>query len=207
MKEFFKKLIKNPFVINILAMAVVTIVLIFATLKWLEHYTHHNQAVIVPDVKGMSVDEAALFLKNNGLQYNIIDSVFSKDVSPGTVVEVTPKAGSKVKEGRILFVTINATSAQTAAIPEVADLSFRQAYALLKSRGFSFIETEYVPGTYKDLAISVQTNGRTLQVNEKVSLTAPLVLKVSSGHPESIDSLQNELPPVESLDSEAESWF
>ncbi|MDL2222383.1 PASTA domain-containing protein, partial [Parabacteroides sp. OttesenSCG-928-N08] len=61
----------------------------------------------------------------------MIDSVFSKDVAPGSVVELVPKAGSKVKEGRIVFVTINALTAQMGRIPEVEDLSFRQAYALL----------------------------------------------------------------------------
>lgn len=40
-----------------------------------------------------------------------------------------------------------------AVIPEVEDLSFRQAYALLRARGFSSVEIEYVPGDYKDLAM------------------------------------------------------
>ena len=62
----------------------------------------------------------------------------------------------KVKEGRIVFVTINALTSQMAVIPEVEDLSFRQAYALLRARGFSSVEIEYVPGDYKDLAMGVE---------------------------------------------------
>lgn len=189
-------------------MVVVSGAVIYGVLKWLDHYTHHNQAVIVPDIKGLSVDEAAIFIQNSGLRYNVIDSVFSKQVAPGAIVEIIPGVGAKVKEGRILFLTINATTSQMADIPEVEDLSFRQAYALLKSRGFSNIETEYIPGDYKDLAIGVEMNGRILEVGEKILLTAPLVLKVSSGEAEIVtDSLSVDIEPVTPLDSEVESWF
>lgn len=207
MKNFFSKLIKNPFVLNLLLMIVISLGIIYGVLKWLEVYTHHNQAVVVPDIKGLSVEEAAVFIHNSGLRYNVIDSVFSKDVSPGAIVELLPKAGSKVKQGRILFITINATTSQMAAIPEVEDLSFRQAYALLKARGFTSVETEYVYGEFKDLAICVESNGRILEVNEKILLTAPLVLKVSSGEIEPSDSLAIDIEPIEALNSEAETWF
>lgn len=188
-------------------MVVVSFVVIWGVLKWLDVYTHHNKAVIVPDVKGLPIEEAGAFLQNSGLRYNVIDSVFSKDVAPGAIVEIIPTAGSKVKEGRILFVTINATTSQMAEIPEVEDLSFRQAYAILKSRGFTNIETKYVPGVYRDLALGIEMDGRTLAANEKVLLTSPLILKVSSGEPESIDSLEAETQPIAPLDSEVESWF
>ena len=95
-------------------------------------------------------------------------------------------------------------------IPEVEDLSFRQAYAILRARGFEKIEIEYVPGDFKDLALGVELHGRVLQKGEHVPLTAPLVLKVSSGDAEMpVDSLglPDDSVPVESLDSEEENWF
>ncbi|MCS2891150.1 PASTA domain-containing protein [Parabacteroides faecis] len=162
MNNFFVKLIKNPYVLNLLLAVVVACALIYGTLVWLDKYTRHNEAVVVPDVKGLKIEEAAEFFKNNNLRYNVIDSVFSKDVDPGAIVELVPSAGSKVKEGRIVFITVNALTSQMATIPEVEDLSFRQAYALLKARGFEKVEIEYVPGDFKDLAVSVDLRGRTL---------------------------------------------
>lgn len=210
MKDFLVKLIKNPYVLNLLLAVVVACALVFGTLKWLDSYTRHNEAVVVPDVKGLGLEEATEFFKNSNLRYNVIDSVFSKDVKPGAVVELVPMAGSKVKEGRIVFVTVNALTSQMATIPEVEDLSFRQAYAILRARGFEKIEIEYVPGDFKDLAIGVELHGRVLQKGEHVPLVAPLVLKVSSGDAEMpADSLglPNDSVPVESLDSEEENWF
>ena len=207
MNNFFVKLIKNPYVLNLLLAVIVACGLIYGTLKWLDKYTRHNEAVVVPDVKGLRVEEAAEFFKNNNLRYNVIDSVFSKEVSPGAIVELVPSAGSKVKEGRIVFITVNALTSQMATIPEVEDLSFRQAYALLRARGFENVEIEYVPGDFKDLAVSVDLRGRTLEKGEHVPLTAPLILKVSSGEAEVLPEDSLSTMPVESLDSEEENWF
>lgn len=209
MSDFFVKLIRHPFVINLLLMIVVTCGVVYGVLSWLDTYTRHNQAVVVPDVKGMSLEEADAPLRKSGLRYSVIDSVFSKEVAPGAIVEVVPGVGSKVKEGRILFITINALTSQMAAIPEVADLSFRQAYALLRSRGFSSIEIEYVAGDYKDLAMGVEMDGRPLIKGERLPLSSHLVLKVSSGDPNYMpeDSLALDSIPVEPLDSDLEKWF
>jgi len=207
MKDFFKKLLKNPFIINLMGMIIVSCLLIWGVLGWLNKYTHHNEAVEVPDVKGLSIEEGAAFFQNNGLRYDVIDSVFSKNVAPGSIVELSPKAGSKVKEGRIVYVTINATTSQMAVIPEIEDLSFRQAYALLQSLGFTAIETKYVPGIYKDLALGIEVNERIIQPGEMLPLASSLVLIVSSGEELPPDSLQQEVPLIQPLDSDVERWF
>ena len=95
MSNFFVKLIKNPFVINLLLVIVVSCGVVYGVLAWLDSYTRHNQAVVVPDVKGMKLEDAAEFFGNNKLRYNVIDSVFSKDVAPGSIVELVPGVGSK----------------------------------------------------------------------------------------------------------------
>lgn len=208
MSSFLARLIKHPIVVSLILMIVVTVGLFYGVLSWLNTYTRHNQAVVVPDVKGMKLEAAAPFFENNHLRYNVIDSVFSKDVAPGAIVEIVPNVGSKVKEGRILFVTINALTSQMATIPDIEDQSFRQAYALLRARGFNSVEIEYVAGEYKDLAVAVESNGRVLTKGEHVALTAPLVLKVSSGDPNfTPDSLALDSIPVEQLNSDIEKWF
>ena len=200
MNNRFIKILKNPFVISLLLAVLILWGLIYGTLVWLDIYTRHNEAVVIPDVKGMTIEEAAPFLAEKGIRYNIIDSVFSKDVDPGAIVEIVPTPGSKVKEGRIVFVTINAKTSQ---------MAFRQAYALLTSIGFKAIEVKYVAGDYKDLAIGVEWNGKILEEGQHVPLNAHLTLVVSGGFEESdslaLDSLN--MAPVESLDSEEENWF
>ncbi|MDR1331451.1 MAG: PASTA domain-containing protein [Tannerella sp.] len=183
-KDTHQKFIRMPILLHLSAAILLFILLTVITLWMLGIYTKHNQAVIVPDVKGLQLEDATTFFTNNGLRYQLVDSVYSKEVPPGAIVEVMPAVGSKVKDGRIISVTVNAKGVQRAEIPDVADLSYRQAYALLQAQGFTTIETKYIPGRYRDLAIKVEANGRELNPGELVPLSAMLVLSVSDGVPE-----------------------
>nr|WP_321523161.1 PASTA domain-containing protein [uncultured Macellibacteroides sp.] len=206
MKEYIIKILKNPFVFNLLVAGVITLVLLGSVMFWLSSYTRHNEAVVVPDVRGLKVEEAAEYFDRSNLRYNVIDSVFSNDVPAGAIVEMIPEAGAKVKDGRIVFITINASTTQMAPMPNVQDLSFRQAQALLEATGFNSVEIEYVPGDYKDLVVGVEHRGRMLSSGEKVSLKAALVLKVSNGEGEMLTT-PTDSTAVEELDSEEENWF
>ncbi len=57
-REFFSFKTNKFFWLNIAAMIVIVAVMVFGVLKWIDVYTHHGESVLVPDVKGMSVEEA-----------------------------------------------------------------------------------------------------------------------------------------------------
>lgn len=198
------KLIKNPFFLNLMSAVIITVILILITLQWLSSYTRHNQSVAVPDVRGLSVEEAADFFGRNELDYTVVDSIYTSEVSPGAIAEVVPAVGSKVKKGRIIFITVNATTAKKAIIPDVEDLSYRQAQALLQARGFTSIEIQYIGGNYKDLAIGIALGGKTLSPGSMVPLNASLQLLVSDGQGVyQEDSISSPTP----IESDEESWF
>ena len=217
-KNIREPFMRMPIVLHVLLIVGVLCLLSAITLQALKGYTLHNQAIVVPDVKGLQLEEASTFFENNDLRYTVIDSVYTKDVPPGAIYELVPGAGSRVKEGRIIFVTLNARTVQTASVPDVADLSFRQAYALLQSKGFTSIDILYVPGRYRDLALSVELRGQPLKPGERVPIAAQLVLKVSDGgsapDAASGDSIDTPPPPprprteeTTTTSSENEKWF
>jgi eukaryotic-like serine/threonine-protein kinase len=199
---------EHPGWANVLMAIGLTIVIVILVFIWLNFYTHHNQSVTVPNVKGMTIEQAAEIFDREGLRYDIIDSVSSRDVKPGAIVEVVPSAGSKVKNGRIIFVTINSLTSMLATIPEVADLSARQAMAQLQARGFTNVEIQYINGDYKDLSVDIQLDGNTLAKGEHAPINAHLILRVSNGIPESdVDSISPDSIPVEDVNSADEKWF
>ena len=198
-----KKIFTNIYVRNILLAFIVIVILIFLTLWWLNGYTRHGESVEIPNVKGFTIERAEPFFQTNNLNYQIVDSVFNRDATPGTIVETIPPIGTKVKEGRTIYVTLNSFSSQLLVVPEVADYSQRQAIAILKSIGFENVQIKLVPGTYRDLVLGLEKQGVLLKAGERVPITAPLTLLVSSGEEEIIfseDSLIIE-------DSPEESWF
>ena len=181
MNSFFGKIIHRPVYIHLLAMAVVSIITVYITLKYLDLYTNHNQAVFVPDVTGLQVEEAIPFLEQNSLRYTVIDSIYSKEVMPGAIVDLIPEAKSKVKKNRIIYMTINAKTEESVTLPDVTGFSFRLAYATLKSRRFKDVDWQYVSGEFRDLTIGVEYNGNLVESGMRLPINAKLTLIVSNG--------------------------
>ena len=179
--KIWNRIRENLFVKNILLAAIIVATLSAGVLWWLNIYTRHGKAVIVPDVKGLQEQEAVSFLKKKALLYEVVDSAYVKNARPGSVAEMTPQAGTKVKENRIIYLTINAFTPQTFAAPEVRNLSQRQARAMLNAIGFESVNVELVPGEYQELVVGLQCQGRNISVGDRLPTNSVLTLIVSSG--------------------------
>ncbi|WP_025069189.1 PASTA domain-containing protein [Bacteroides gallinarum] len=214
-KEFFSFRQNKYFWINIVAMIVVVALLLFGTLKGIDIYTHHGEAVVVPDVKGMTVGEAGKVFGNRGLVCIVSDSTYVKDKPAGCILDYNPTAGQKVKEGRIIYLTINAVNIPLQEVPDVADnSSLRQAEARILASGFKLNDIRYIAGE-KDWVYGVEYRERMLAMGEKVPMGATLTLVVGNGEKEvlegdslAVDEGAEIQETVGSGESAAdESWF
>lgn len=192
-----KKLFENRSVgVHLILAIVFSILLFFFSLLFLNFFTRHGKKVQVPNLHGKNLEEAVMLLEDKGLKYEIIDSIYSEEATPGSVIDYSPQAGSQVKPGRLIFLTINATSPKQVAIPQVKDLSERQAWALLHSLGFGQISKRLVAAAYDGLAVEVQTmGGKSLAPGDRISINTPIVLVVTimatNLHGEGADSLSH----------------
>ena len=169
-------------------MMAVVILLLFGVLKWLDVYTRHGEAVVVPDVKGMTVGEAEMLLRNHGLVCVFSDSNYVKNKPAGSILELNPSAGQKVKEGRTIYLTINTLDVPLRLVPDVADnSSVRQAQAKILAAGFKLSENELISGE-KDWVYGVKYKGRQLNMGDKVPVGATLTLLVGDGETQVQDS-------------------
>ena len=187
-KEFFSFKTNKYFWLNLIAMVAVVILLLFGVMKWLDVYTRHGEAVVVPDVKGMTVGEAEMLLRNHGLVCVVSDSNYVKNKPAGSILELNPSAGQKVKEGRTIYLTINTLDAPLRLVPDVADnSSVRQAQAKILAAGFKLSESELISGE-KDWVYGVKYKGRQLNMGDKVPVGATLTLLVGDGETQVQDS-------------------
>ncbi len=196
----------NIYVKNILLAILLLIVLFLALNWWLNAYTRHGQAVVVPDVKGLSVQEATVFFNNVNLRFEVVDSVYNKNATPGVIVETIPTAGTKVKEHRNIYITINAKTSRMAIIPEIKDQSLRQAIAKLNAVEFKDVQIKSVKGAYKDLVLGLQYKGRDVNPGERLPLDSKLVLLVSDGA-QSMDEFEDNIIESNTEVSVDESWL
>lgn len=214
LKEFFSFRANKFFWINLAVMAVVVAILFFGVFKGLDIYTRHGEAVVVPDVQGMTVDEAQKLFRHRGLLCVVSDSTYVKDKSAGIILDLSPAAGQKVKEGRTIYLTINTLSTPLRVVPDVADnSSVRQARAKVLAAGFKLNEIETISGE-KDWVYGVKYKGQELATGDKVPIGAALTLIVGDGSdPDSlaVDSLAVEedlsVPASSESSVDEESWF
>ena len=187
------RLLKNIYVKNILLIFLTGIVLIVFVLFFLNIYTKHDQSVNVPAVKGLQVEEAGGILTSSNLQYEIIDSIFQTGGTPGAIIEQIPKEQSKVKQGRTVFLIIQAKGVQMVPIPELKDYSRRQAEAQLNSLGFDKIIIDEVPSAYAGIVISLSYKGQEIKPNQKIPKGSPLRMTVGAGG----EPLDDSIPDTE----------
>ncbi len=181
MKIDIKKLLVNPYVISLGAMIVIVIILYVGTLSWIDSYTNHGEKVIVPDLSDLTLEEAEVALREKNLKYSVIDSIYMKGKKLGVIVEQTPAAGSNVKENRTIYLTTNSNSIRKVILPDVKDVSLRQAEAMINSVGLKVDSIAYVPSQYKDLVKDVKLNGTSLLAGARIPEGSAVVLMVGRG--------------------------
>ncbi len=95
-----------------------------------------------------------------------------------TVVEQMPKANNKVKQNRTIYLKISSDKPPKTHLPNLNDVSLRQAISILQSSGFKVGELEYVPDIAQNQVVKVKKDGRVLEpgVYLKKGSTIDLVL-------------------------------
>lgn len=180
-----KNFLKNSntaFVLYTLLAAVVAGLIIFAVVFfWLKSYTRHGVETRVPQICGMYVEEAQLTLSQQGLKMEIIDSTYSKKVPLGTIVEQNPPAEANVKPGRTVYVIMNARSHRMVPLPELHDVSYRQAEATLNAMGLKVENIRYEPSEYRDLVLDVRAAGESVEAGTRLQEGTGVTLVVGQG--------------------------
>ena len=180
LKDKLKKFTSPMVYLNLIALAIATILAMGGLWFWMNDFTRHGVEVEVPNVKGKLVADAEYELGLAQLTPVRTDSAYNRNLPPGTVLEQFPASGSHVKEGREIYLTINSTQTPTLMMPDIADnCSLREAEARLKALGFKLAPNEYIEGD-KDWVLGVKCRGQNVAAGERVPIDAPVTLVVGN---------------------------
>jgi len=189
-------------------MVITAMILIWLLLLFLNVWTHHGDDATVPQIKDITYAQARARLAEAGLDIEISDSIYDTTIPAGTVVESWPKAGSQVKRGRRVYVTVVAFSPKhvTISMP-ITGVSARQAVSYLNALGITGIRFVNVPSEYPDLVERAHVNGRPLGVGSVLPVDASVVLEVGTyvapAVEEPVDSLSAEEAVIDDLSGQS----
>ena len=172
-KSFFKTLFR----IIIVSIFLFLILVIFLRLN-----TRHGDFIVVPDLVGKNIQEFESQLNELDLQYIISDSGnYNPEFKINSVLDQLPKSNSKVKRGRKIYLTLNASDFEMIEIPKITRITVRQAKKTIESLGFIFGEIEYVDDIARDEVISISSEGNELKEGDLLKRTSVIDFKLGNG--------------------------
>ena len=176
---------------NLAAAGIVLLCIVLGVMLFLNKYTRHGVEIVVPEVTGLYLEEAKAIIEAEGLNFFVTDTTYSNKTPLGTLVEQDPRAGSKVKPGRVVYVIHNAYARKPIALPNLQDLSLRQAERTLQSLEINIANVTYVPSTFKDIVLEVRKGEQKVMVGSHLEEGDSITLIVGNGESESKVSTPN----------------
>ncbi|MFN7045044.1 MAG: PASTA domain-containing protein [Flavobacterium sp.] len=180
--SLFKFLTSRTFFIQAFLALAIVVVFTFLVIQFLDFRTNHGQEIKVPDLSKMKLEIAEEKLNELDLEVFLLDTIeFNADFPPFTILEQDPKAGSLVKDGRKVYVKLNAGEFTEITIPEFKDKTFRQISSTIKSLTLKEGKITYKPHIAKDVVLQIYQNGRRLRVGDKVKKNSTLDFVLGDG--------------------------
>lgn len=191
-----KFLTSSTFFKNLFFALVIVILFLVVFVKFLDFSTNHGEEIKVPDLSKMKLEIAEEKLDEEGLEVFLLDTVeFKPEFPPYTIVEQDPIAGSKVKDGRKIYVKLNAGGYAMVTFPDLKNKTFRQATNALRALGLVEGELKYVPDMAKDIVLEVSYNGRPVKAGDKLMKNSKIDFVLGDGKDmfkdEDLDSIPN----------------
>lgn len=139
-------------------------------------YTNYKEGLTVPDITQVSLDEAKETLTSYGLRFEVAERR-SNDAYPANyVIDQNPVPSSIVKPNRKVYLTVNTETNPTVKVPEVVDLSQRNARIQLQNSGLKVGTISYESSRFKNSVLQQSIPPETV-----VPLGTPVDLIVSDG--------------------------
>lgn len=134
--------------------------------------------IAVPDVKGKTLVEAEAILKDNNLDFTLKEE-FDAKVPTGTVIKQSPGAGSHVKAGRKIQLTVS-KGAEPGVVPDLKGKNLAEATEMLHAAKLAVgkVIVQYKEGAAQGAVLSQDIEaGKKVAAGTKVDL----VVNISKG--------------------------
>lgn len=148
----------------------------------LDKMTENNQHVEVPDFETLSLEDIPEIMERFELRYEVLDSAkFNPNYPPYAVIDQSPKAGSAVKRGRKIYFTLNPSGYRKLKVPNVIQITKRNAETRLTAVGFSLGEISYRDNIGKDMVLEMRHQGEKIEPGMILPKTSKIDLVLGNG--------------------------
>ena len=176
--QFFKD---KPLLKHILLFVVLFLVVLQLVMFALSKYTRHGQTIPVPDLSGLSTNEANKKLATVLLKSVVIDSVYQPKSEKGIVLHQEPQPGIAVKENRTIYLYISTVLPPQVVMPKLKDKSLKQATTLLQTYGLKLGHLKFVPDQCVNCVLDQKVKGKKIEAGTSLPKGTVIDLVVGKG--------------------------
>lgn len=173
-------MLKRSFIFNLLLAIAFVIGLLFLFFNSLDWLTNHGKQTRVPNLSGKNMNAAIKVLDQQGFKIQI-DSTFISYKNPLEVLFQEPEAGANVKVGRTIFLTVNRKTPPSIDMPNLVNLSFRNAMLVMQSYRLVMGDTIYKPDVAAGSILEQWYKGKPIAAGSKVPFGSTISLVVGEG--------------------------
>jgi len=177
----FRSITNKPFWVNLLAAALLGLLIIFLFLQLLGWITRHGEYLTVPAVKGKGTAEAIKLLEDKGFEVVITDSVYTDTVAKGIVIKQLPEENSTVKINRTVFITVNRYIPPMIVMPSLEGKGLGFALDILQRSHLQLGDTSYRPDYMKGSVIEQRYRGERILPGAKLQWGSRVDLVIGAG--------------------------
>ena len=175
--EFLKQ---KKFYIHLLIIILLFFVLMWITFRSLDGYTRHDKVYTMPNFIGQNYLEVQEEYDHD-FNFILIDSVYPKGEEPGSIVQQDPLPDSKVKKGRNVYCIIVAVMPEKTEMPNLKNLSLRQAVGTLESNGLEVDKLIYEDYFAKNAVIEQLYQDQVIEPGAEIVKGSKISLRVGFG--------------------------
>ena len=144
--------------------------------------THHQQYIQVPDLNGVPIAALANIMNKENLRFEIIDSSrYIPEIPPLSVIDHVPYAGSEVKTNRKIYLTVNPSGYQKITVPNLIQITKRNAESMINAVGFKLGEIKYKDNIGKDMVLEIFHMGNQIKPGVLLPKTSTIDLVLGNG--------------------------
>ena len=179
--DFFRFLASRRFLKHLAGVIVAGAAVIWLILIILKFYTRHNDYYSVPDFTGQTLEQVTASDDYRKFGFEVVDSVFDNTRAKGTILHQDPYPDSKVKEGRMIYLTIVSFLPEKTTLPDLKNLSLRQAVGTLQSLGLKVGKILSIPAFDDDAVQQQMFEGKVIAPGTRIDKGSRIDLTVGMG--------------------------
>lgn len=153
-KQFFK---------NLGIITAVFFVILIIAFVGMNFYTRHGKEYIMPEIEGSLMEDIDQIEEMDMFKVIVLDSIYTPGEHAGKIISQDPKAESKIKKGRKIYVVVTSSIGENIPMPNCKDQSVRSAVNQLTNAGLRVGKFIFNIGDFNNVVVGQRYRGKPIE--------------------------------------------